>query len=187
MNEDQQKVTLILDAIHDGREGATEELFEMLYGQLRRMAQQQMTQEKPGQTLQATALVNEAFLRLMGPNSSKWENRNHFFAAASEAMRRILIDIARKKKSVKHGGEVAHFKLEESDKIVVPVADELLDLDDALMKLEQHDPVKAQLVKLRFFAGFTNKEAADVMSIGVSTAERYWTYAKAWLHQAIHE
>ena len=187
MNEEQQNVTLILNAVDAGKQGATEELFEILYSQLRRMAQQRMTQEKPGQTLQATALVNEAFLRLMGPNPSKWENRNHFFSAAAEAMRRILIDIARQKRTKKKGGELAQFELQEEDRFGLPVADEVLDLDAALTRLDKVDPVKAKLVKLRFFAGFSTKEAAEILGIGLSTAERYWAYAKAWLHQELSE
>ena len=182
---DQSQITRILNEAGEGRQGATEELFELLYSHLRQMAQKKMSEEKPGQTLQATALVNEAFLKLVGSAPTQWENRNHFFAAASEAMRRILIDIARKKKAEKRGGEAVRFELSAADKIGFPVADEILDLNQALNQLEEHDPVKAQLVKLRFFAGFTSQEAADLLGIGLSTAERYWTYSKAWLHQSV--
>ncbi len=185
MSEPKEQVTLILRDVNSGRAGATQELFDMLYGHLRRMAQSKMAQEKPGQTLQATALVNEAFLRLVGSGDATWENRNHFFGAASEAMRRILIDVARQKKSQKHGGGAAKFQLAEEDKIGFPVADEILDLDEAIDRLEALHPDKAKLVKLRFFAGFTNSEAAEILGIGLSTAERHWTYAKAWLHQEI--
>lgn len=180
-----QPITLILNRIQAGESGATQELFESLYAQLRRLAQVKMAQEKPGHTLQATALVNEAFLRLVGPSDTTWENRNHFFAAAAEAMRRILVEMARQKKSLKRGGGWQKLELADEEVVESPIAEELLDLDEALKRFEMVDPIKAKLVKLRFFAGMTNAEAAGALGIGLSTAERYWTFAKAWLHQEV--
>ena len=130
-------------------------------------------------------MVSEAYLRLVGTEGKQWENRYHFFVAAAEAMRRILIDAARKRQRLKRGGGAKRVELTESKLVISPVSDELLDLDEAIAKFQQVDPKKAALVKLRFFGGLSNQEAAEVLDIGLSTAERYWTYARAWLKNAM--
>ena len=177
-----KNVTEIIYDVRRGESGASADLFEMLYDELRQLATRKMAQEAPGHTLQATALVNEAYLRLVG-SDDVWENRVHFFSVAAEAMRRILIESARRKSRQKRGGGAKRCELSDFDQAILPIADELLDLDIVLDKLEVVDPVKAKLVKLRFFGGLTTKQAAELLGIGLSTAERYWTYARAWLHQ----
>lgn len=175
-------VTHILNAIERGNAKATDELLPLVYEELRILAAQKLSHEPPGQTLQATALVHEAYLRLVGGTPQSWENRGHFFAAAAEAMRRILVENARHKKSLKHGGRLQPVDLVESlavDDASPP--EEMLALDEALAKLAQQDPTKAELVKLRYFAGLTIEQAAKALDISHATAERYWDYARSWL------
>jgi RNA polymerase sigma factor (TIGR02999 family) len=174
----------ILSAIEQGDPQATEQLLPLVYDELRRLAAQKMAQEAPGQTLQATELVHEAYLRLVGVQTApQWNSRGHFFAAAAEAMRRILIENARRKKRLKHGGDLERVEIDVASLPTRMSSDELLSLDEALEKLKQQDPVKAQLVTLRYFGGMTIEQAADVLGISRVTAHRYWTYARAWLHQ----
>jgi RNA polymerase sigma factor (TIGR02999 family) len=176
-------VTRILSAIDGGDPQAAEQLLPLVYDELRKLAAQRMAQEKPGQTLQATALVHEAYLRLVGAeNPKRWDSRGHFFAAAAEAMRRILVEQARRKNSVKRGGDFLRVDID----LVRPAesADEkLMALDEALTKLAATDAGKAELVKLRYFAGMTTAEAAAVLGISTATADRYWAYSRAWLQQ----
>jgi RNA polymerase sigma factor (TIGR02999 family) len=183
-------VTQILNAIQQGDPNAAEQLLPLVYKELRQLAAQKLAREKPGQTLQATALVHEAYIRLV-PNAAKlteaqpWHGRGHFFAAAAEAMRRILVENARRKKRLKHGGGLERVDIEIADLPTRMSADELVALDEALEKLKQEDPAKARLVTLRYFAGMTIEQAAETMGIARVTAHRYWTYARAWLHQQI--
>jgi RNA polymerase sigma factor (TIGR02999 family) len=175
-------VTQILSAIELGDRKAAGELLPLVYGELRRLAKQKLAQEKPGQTLQATALVHEAFLRLVdGEAISRWDSRGHFFAAAAEAMRRILVDKARRKRAEKHGGQLARQELDDVDIAAPAPSEDLLALDGALVKLEAEDPVKAQLVKLRYFAGLSEEAAAQALGISRTTAHRHWRYARVWL------
>ena len=163
-----------------------EELLTVLYDELRRLAAQKMAGEAPGQTLQATALVHEAWLRLGGDQGS-WRNRAHFFAAAAEAMRRILVDRARQKKAVRHGGNAERVSLEGLELAANMDDDQLLAVHEALERLTAHDPLKAELVKLRFFGGLTIEEAARTLDLSEPTAKRYWSYARAWLYRQIKE
>ncbi len=181
MNE----VTRILNAIERGDPKATDELLPIVYEELRLLAAQKLAHESPGQTLQATALVHEAYLRLLGDEGQTWENRAHFFAAAAEAMRRILIDNARRKRRLKRGGGQEKMELSEAEPAATGSDDDLLALDEALEKLARLDKVKADLVKLRFFAGLTGEQAAKVLGISHNTADRYWAYARSWLHLEI--
>ncbi len=179
-------VTQILEAIGRGEEYASEQLLPIIYNALRKLAVSKLAQEPPGQTLQATDLVHEAYVRLVdSEDEQKWKHRGHFFAAAAEAMRRILVDQARRKQRVKHGGE--HFRVELDDERLVCSlpSDEIVELDEALEQFAQEEPEKAQLVKLRFFAGLSIEEAAESLGISRATASRHWTYARAWLHDAI--
>ena len=177
-------VTRILSAILKGDPAAAPELLPLVYDELRKLATQRLTQEKPGQTLQATALVHEAYLRLVDAEQAhRWDGRGHFFAAAAEAMRRILIDNARRKGRPKHGGDLKRVDLDQAAAVTQPTStDDLLALDEALTKLASHEPAKAELVKLRFFAGLTIPQAAQALGISEATAERYWTFARAWLY-----
>lgn len=176
-------VTQILNAIDRGDPHAAHELLPLVYDELRKLAAQKLAQEKPGQTLQATALVHEAYIRLVDVNIAQhWNSRGHFFAAAAEAMRRILVEEARRKRSRKRGGDHQRVNLEEAVCYTPESADEVLSLDEALDKLAEEDPVKAQLVKLRYFAGLPVQEVADVLGISRATADRYWAYAKVWLY-----
>jgi RNA polymerase sigma factor (TIGR02999 family) len=176
------EVTRILSAIEQGDPHADEELLPLVYGELRKLAAERMAQEKPGQTLQATALVHEAYLRLVDVKQAEhWNSRGHFFAAAAEAMRRILVESARRKHRLKHGGEHQRVDLESGCVVSEGPSLDLLALDEALTRLAQADPAKAELVKLRFFAGLTMPEAAAVLGISLATAERCWTFAKSWL------
>ena len=181
-------VTRILNAIEQGDAKATDELLPLVYEELRLLAAQKLSHEAPGQTLQATALVHEAYLRLVSLDKQSWRNKGHFFVAAAEAMKRILIDQARHKKSLKRGGDRARVPLDEailpSDSARVP--DDLIDLDEALEKLSKTDKVKADLVKLRYFAGLTSEQAATALAISHATAERYWDYAGSWLRLEIN-
>jgi RNA polymerase sigma factor (TIGR02999 family) len=177
------EVTRILDLIQQGDPSAAENLLPLVYNELRRLAAQKLAQEKPGQTLQATALVNEAYLRLVGTGGDlHWNSRGHFFAAAAEAMRRILVESARRKSRLKHGRERQRVDLESDCLVSAAPSLDLLALDEALSRLADIDPAKAELVKLRFFAGMTMPEAAAALDISLATAERHWTFAKAWLY-----
>ena len=181
------EVTRLLDAIQQGDSSAAEELLPLVYQELRHLAAHKMANEAPGQTLQATALVHEAWLRLAGAQNQNWQNRGHFFAAAAEAMRRILIDIARRKQSIRHGGGQERVPLEEAD---IPLPDErerLLQIHDALDRLASTDAVKAEIVKLRYFVGPSNQEIAELLNVSERTVERGWSFAKAWLFAAIKD
>jgi len=179
-------VTRLLDAIGQGDRQASAELLPLVYHELRRLAAEKMAHERPGQTLQATALVHEAYLRLVGSNDvPQWENQRHFFAAAAEAMRRILVEQARYKGRLKHGGDRERVDLDSACAISEPPSLDLLALDEALSKLAGVEPAKADLVKLRFFAGLTMPEAAAALGISLATAERYWTFARSWLYAAM--
>jgi RNA polymerase sigma factor (TIGR02999 family) len=157
-----------------------------VYDELRKLAARKLAQEKPGQTLQATALVHEAYLRLVGDGQPRdWNGRGHFIAAAAEAMRRILVENARRKRSLKRGGGLVRHELDEVEPAIPGLGDDLLALDEALTRLAAQDPVKARLVELRHFAGLTLEEAARALGLSTTTAHRYWNYARAWLHQAI--
>jgi RNA polymerase sigma factor (TIGR02999 family) len=176
------EVTRILTAIEQGDPRAAEDLLPLVYEELRQLAAQRLAQEKPGQTLQATALVHEAYLRLVDKETvQSWDSRGHFFAAAAEAMRRILVESARKKKRQRHGGEFRRVDLQEAVSLADSPPDDLLALDEALSRLATREPAKAELVKLRYFAGLSIDEAADLMRISRTTAKRYWAFARAWL------
>jgi RNA polymerase sigma factor (TIGR02999 family) len=178
-------VTRILEAAGQGDPKAAEELMPLVYGELRRLAAAKMAQERPGQTLQPTALVHEAFLRLVGGENQNWNGRAHFFGAAAEAMRRILIENARRKHAVRHGGGQARLDINEIE-IAAGVKDnELLAVSDALEKFAARDKQKAELVKLRYFVGLTTEEAAEVLGISVPTADRWWNFSRAWLFEEI--
>jgi RNA polymerase sigma factor (TIGR02999 family) len=180
------EVTRILSAIEQGDPHAAGQLLPLVYDELRRLAAQKLAQEKPGQTLEATALVHEAYLRLVGTGEEPhWENRRHFFAAAAEAMRRILVDNARRKRSAKHGGRRARIDLDEALIAADEPRDEVLDLDELLDQLAGADPRAAQLVQLRFFAGLTGDEAAKVLGIAPRSADLLWAYARAWLFEKL--
>jgi len=183
------EVTRILSAIEQGEPHAAEELLPLVYGELRKLAAQKLAQEKPGQTLQATALVHEAYLRLVDVEKvQSWDSRGHFFAAAAEAMRRILIDNARGKQRLKRGGHRKRLNLESIDLASTAAAaqpDELLVLDELIVKLGSEDPDAAQIIKLRYFAGLSIEEAAQLMGISRSTAYEHWAYARGWLRCAL--
>jgi RNA polymerase sigma factor (TIGR02999 family) len=180
------EVTRILSAIEQGDLHAAEQLLPLVYDELRKLAAKKLAQEKPGQTLQATALVHEAYLRLVDTAKAQhWHSRGHFFAAAGEAMRRILVENARRKRGLKHGGGYQRIDLEEAVSCAAEQAKEVLALSEALDKLAQEDPRKAELVKLRYFTGLSVQEAAETLGISRSTADRWWGYAKAWLYCAI--
>lgn len=182
------EVTRILSAIEEGDAHAAEELLPLVYEELRRLAAEKLAQERPGQTLQATALVHEAYLRLVDVDKAQhWNSRGHFFAAAAEAMRRMLVENARRKHSVKHGGGRQRVNLEDLVACVAAPAEQILSLNNALDRLAGEDPKKAELVKLRYFAGLSVEEAADILGISRATADRYWAYAKVWLYCAISE
>jgi len=178
-------MTRLLAAIEQGDLHAAEQLLPLVYAELRKLAAQKLAREKPGHTLQATALVHEAYLRLVDSDTiQRWDTRGHFFAAAAEAMRRILVEHARRKKRLRHGGGGRRLDLEAIDLVGATPCDDLLALDEALEQLAHKDPVAAQLVKLRYFAGLSLQEAARAVGIPLRTAERNWTYARAWLHRA---
>ena len=176
-------VTRILLQIESGDPSAAEQLLPLIYDELRKLAAARLAQEKPGQTLQATALVHEAYLRLVGPeqNEPRWDNRGHFFSAAAEAMRRILVDQARRKNTIKAGGQWQRIEMSDVEPVIDDPQLDLLALDDALQKLQAKDPRKAELVRLRFFAGLSNQQAAAALGIATSTADLDWAYAKCWL------
>jgi RNA polymerase sigma factor (TIGR02999 family) len=181
-------ITQILAAIDSGDPAASEALLPIVYDELRKLAAQRIGSEAAGQTLQATALVHEAYLRLVGPDQDcerRWHSRGHFFAAAAEAMRRILIDRARAKGALKRGGDIRRLQLDQDPLSRDDLSGELLDLDDALTKLSAEDPTKAELVKLRFFAGLTLEESAGILGLSPATADRHWSYARAWLYHEL--
>ena len=177
-------VTRILSAIEQGDSRAAERLLPLVYDELRRLAAQRLADEAPGQTLQPTALVHEAYLRLTGKDGAgqNWDDLGHFFAAAAEAMRRVLVENARRKRRVKRGGGRRRVALDAAESLVQAPSEDLLALDEALTRLTAHDPVKAEVVKLRFFAGLTMPEVARTLNISLATAERHWTYARTWLY-----
>jgi RNA polymerase sigma factor (TIGR02999 family) len=184
------EVTRLLSCIEYGDPGAAEQLLPLVYDELRRLAAQKLAREKPGQTLQATALVHEAYTRLVGGGEPvcrelRWDNRGHFFAAAAEAMRRILIDRAREKQSQKRGGGRKRLDIDALDLATQATPDQLLAVDDALAKLSREDLAASRLVELRYFAGLTVEEAGKALGISVATAYRHWKYARAWLHREL--
>ena len=180
-------VTRILAAIEKGDARAADELLPLVYQELRRLAAQKMSREPPGQTLQATALVHEAYIKLVGLQEQNWSGRTHFFTAAAEAMRRILIDNARRKQCFKHGGGQQKIDLNDAEIAIEAPSDDLIALDEALEKLAKMDKVKADLVKLRYFAGLTLEQAAGLLNLPERTAKRYWAHARAWLYRQVNE
>jgi len=179
-------VTHLLEAANRGDRQAAEELLPLVYTELRRLAAAKLAREKPGQTLDATGLVHEAYVRLVGPlDGEKWKDRGHFVAAAAEAMRRILVEIARKKSAEKRGGGGKRFELSEADRVVIPDPDTLLAVDEALAKLAAEDESSATIARLRLFAGLTVEEAADALGLSRATAFRDWAYARAFLTAAL--
>lgn len=179
-------VTQILSRIETGDLAAAEQLLPLVYDELRKLAAARLAHEKSGQTLQATALVHDVYLRLVdGDTSSHWNSRGHFFAAAAEAMRRILIENARSKKRMKRGGGRLRVELDEACLVTDTPSDDLLALNEVLERLASETPARAELVKLRYFAGLTIEEAATAMNISPATAKRYWTYSRAWLYHAL--
>jgi len=178
-------VTQILNAIERGDSRAIDQLLPAVYEDLRQLAAQKLSRERPGQTLQATALVHEAYLRLVGIDSQNWSSRAHFFNAAAEAMRRILIENARRKHRLKRGGNQQRLDADEAEIAIEGPSEDLLALDEALVKLEAADKTKADLVKLRYFAGLTLEQASEVLDLSPTTAKRHWTFARAWLYRAI--
>jgi RNA polymerase sigma factor (TIGR02999 family) len=179
-------VTRILSAIDQGDPAAADQLLPLVYDELRRLATARLAADRPGQTLQATALVHEAYLRLVGSEGGQgWSGRGHFFAAAAEAMRRILIDRARRKRREKHGGDLRRIELGDVADPAADRPDDLLALDDALTALARIDPAKADVVKLRYFTGLTIEEAAACLGISPATAKRHWAVARAWLYDAL--
>ena len=179
------EITRILSGMQEGNPKIAEDLLPLVYAELRHLAASRMTREAPGQTLQATALVHEAWLRLVGSDQQTWQNRAHFFGAAAEAMRRILIDSARRKKALRHGGGQEKLSIDEVNIAAETKDEELLEINDALDKLAAQDTRKAELVKLRYFAGLTIQEAAETLHISEPTAKRWWTHARAWLFHEI--
>jgi RNA polymerase sigma factor (TIGR02999 family) len=178
-------LTSIITAIEQGNAQAADQLLPLVYDELRRLAAYRLSQELPGQTLQPTSLVHEAYLRLTGNQDRKWEGRAHFFGAAAEAMRRILIENARRKAAVRHGGGQQRLNIEDVDIAAFSKADEIIAVNEALEKFAVENQPKAELVKLRYFAGLTIEETAEVLRISVPTAKRWWAYARAWLHNEL--
>lgn len=181
-----REITHILSAIEQGDPQAADRLLPLVYAELRKLAAVRLAKEKPGQTLEATALVHEAYLRLVGGASEpRWDSRGHFFAAAAEAMRRILVDRARRKLARKHGGDRMRLDLDHVSLAAPEIGEDLLALNEALEKLAKEEPLKAELIKLRHFAGLTMDQAAECLNISPASADRYWAYARAWLHAEI--
>jgi RNA polymerase sigma factor (TIGR02999 family) len=181
-------VTHILSAIEKGDPHAAEQLWPLVYDELRKLAAAKLANEKPGQTLQATALVHEAYLRLVGPANRQpqsWNSRGHFFGAAAEAMRRILVDNAHRKKALKRGGSGKRVELSDVDPAVLPTEDDLIALNEAVDQLAAIEPQTAELVKLRYFAGITIKQSAELLGISPRKADSLWAYARVWLHERI--
>lgn len=182
------EILRVLHSLEQGVPPASAQLLPLVYDELRRLAGQRLAREAPGQTFTPTALVHEAYLRLVGDrDGERWDGRNHFFAAAAEAMRRILIENARRKKRRKHGGDLRRVDLASNDLVAVTTDDELLALDEALSRLGQEDVAAAEVVKLRFYAGLSVEEAADALGISRATAFRHWSYARAWLRCAVQD
>jgi RNA polymerase sigma factor (TIGR02999 family) len=179
------EITQVLQAIGRGEGRASEELLPLVYEELRRLAAARMAQEQPGQTLQATAIVHEAWLRLVADGDRTWQNRAHFFAAAAEAMRRILIENARRKSTLKRGGGLARVDIEGLDLASAAPDDKILLINEALEKLQTEDPEKARIVVMKFFGGLTNQEVAEALGVTERTIERQWAFAKAWMFQVI--
>ncbi|MBL9166164.1 MAG: sigma-70 family RNA polymerase sigma factor [Verrucomicrobiales bacterium] len=177
--------TLLLSAIEDGDPRAADQLLDLLYEELRRLAAYKMAQEAPGHTLQPTALVHEAWLKLIGTGDRKFQNRAHFFSAAAEAMRRILIDRARRRQTQRHGGQYERVELHETGLVAPADDDQLLAINEALETLVREHPVQAQVVKLRYFGGLTNEEISATLNLSVSTVKNYWAFARAWLFDAM--
>ncbi|MFO0820022.1 MAG: ECF-type sigma factor [Pirellulales bacterium] len=176
-------VTRILSAIENGDQQASAELLPLVYQELRKLAAAKLSREKPGQTIQPTVLVHEAYLRLVDKDQQHhWRGRGHFFAAAAEAMRRILVENARRKQRLKHGGELRQIELDSAAAVIESPTEDLLALDEALTRLEEQWPEKARLVKLRYFSGLTIPEASEALGISTATAERSWRFSRAWLH-----
>jgi RNA polymerase sigma factor (TIGR02999 family) len=182
------EVTRVLSAIEQGNPQVAEQLLPLVYEELRKLAARKLAQEKPGQTLEATALVHEAYVRLVSLDQAQhWNSRGHFFAAAAEAMRRILVESARRKSRLKHGRGRERVDLDSGCLVSAAPSLDLVALDEALSRLAETEPAKVELVKLRFFAGLTMPEAAAVLNISLATAERYWSFAKAWLYAELAE
>jgi len=179
------EVTRILTAIEQGETRAADQLLPLVYEELRKLAASKMSHEAPGQTLQPTALVHEAWLRLVGKEDPQWNNRAHFFGAAAEAMRRILIENARRKLARRHGGGQVRLNVDDLEIAAPGSDDQVLAINDALEKFVSIDPLKAELVKLRYFAGLTIEQAAKVLEISEATAKRWWSYARAWLYTEV--
>lgn len=184
-NSEMNDVTRVLNALDHGDPKAATELLPLVYVELRQLAAHRMAHEASGHTLQPTALVHEAWLRLVNTENQTWQNRAHFFGAAAEAMRRILIDRARRKKAIRHGGGQQRVDIRNVDLAAPGEDDQLLAVNEALGRLAEQDKLKAELVKLRYFGGLTIQEAAQVLDISEATAKRYWTYARAWLYREI--
>ncbi len=182
---DVSDITLVLDAINRGENQASERLLPLVYNELRNLATARMLQESAGHTLQPTALVHEAWLRLVGDANQNWKSRAYFFAAAAEAMRRILVEHARRKARLKYGGGQQRLNIEDVDLAETPTDDKILLVDDALEQLERANPERARVVVLKFFGGMTNKEVADTLNIGERSVDRHWVCAKAWLFQRL--
>ncbi|MEI8382168.1 MAG: ECF-type sigma factor [Planctomycetota bacterium] len=179
-------VTKILSAIERGDENAADQLLPLVYQELRKLAAAKLANEKPGQTLQPTMLVHEAYVRLVDVDQpQQWNGRGHFFGAAAEAMRRILVENARRKQSQKYGGDLRRVELDVADVAIENPSEDLLALDEALTQFEQEWPDKAKLVKLKYFVGLTIPEASEVIGVSTATAERYWKFARAWLHSQL--
>jgi RNA polymerase sigma factor (TIGR02999 family) len=177
--------TLLLRAVERADSPAADSFLSLVYEELRRLATHKLAQEAPGQTLQPTALVHEAWLRLMGSEGRRFANRAHFFHAAAEAMRRILIDRARRRRARRHGGDMERVDLDECNLVAPDDDDQLLAVNDALEKLTRDHPIQAQVVKLRYFAGLTNDETAQLLDLSVSTVKNHWTFSRAWLFHEI--
>jgi RNA polymerase sigma factor (TIGR02999 family) len=177
------EVTRILSAIEQGEPHAADQLLPLVYDELRRLAAHRLAQENPGQTLQPTALVHEVYLRLVDVDQAKhWNSRGHFFAAAAEAMRRILVENARRKQAKKHGGARRRVDLDHAEAVTATPPEDLLALDEALERLSRNDPMAGKLVQLRYFAGLSVEQAAAALGLSTATAYRHWTFARAWLH-----
>lgn len=181
-------VTMLLAAASDGDANAASQLLPLVYDELRKLAAARMALEAADNTLSATALVHEAYLRLVGPaDSVRWNGRRHFFAAAAEAMRRLLVENARRKKRQKHGGDHQRISLEVAESMVPAPSEDLVALDEALDRLAAQDPIKAEVVKLRFFAGLTMPEISHALNLSLATVERHWTFARTWLYAELSE
>lgn len=184
-NHGSHEVTRLLQAAGDGRREAADELMPLVYAELRKLARSRLAREGPGQSLQATALVHEAYVRLVGDPDYRWANRAHFFAAAAEAMRRVVIDRARARARIKHGGDLEQVELTEFIAVEAPAPEALIALNDVLTGLENQDRTMASVVKLRYFAGFTVPEVARALDLSPRSVNRLWTAGRAWLHERL--